>query len=393
MLVVAVDAVGIRGQGGAAVLCELLQWLPEAKPDWEWQVYLLPRRNREFADPVVGTNVVLSYVESASSNWGRIEWLRAGLRREALRCGADVVFSFANIAPWECHIPVVAYCHQLLAFAGGDSGNWSWKGKLRMKVLRSLILRSARNAERVIVQTHAMREAMALSEPDLAARLVVIPGGYRSCGVEGEIRSHIRRMIEGFSRPRFVYVSHPGVHKNHETLIRALPYILREEPEAHLLLTLEREQPPTRRYQNLVRPLLELAAQLGVGQRCHWLGILNPAEVQHALRHSDALVFPSMAESFGLPLAEAIAVGCPIAAADLGYAHDVAGDAATYFDPRSPGDVSRRLVELVRDRGTRERLRNAARRRVADFSYEIIAGQITSVLASATETSKRSVIL
>jgi glycosyltransferase involved in cell wall biosynthesis len=61
------------------------------------------------------------------------------------------------------------------------------------------------------------------------------------------------------------------------------------------------------------------------------MGAPGKSEVMKELQISDMLVFPSLCESFGLPLVEAISVNKPIVAADLPYAHEVAKDCAVYF--------------------------------------------------------------
>ena len=61
------------------------------------------------------------------------------------------------------------------------------------------------------------------------------------------------------------------------------------------------------------------------------------------------MVFPSLAESFGLPLVEAMAAGCPVAAADRPYAREVAGPAAVYFDPLDPRALAECVIGVLGD--------------------------------------------
>lgn len=57
------------------------------------------------------------------------------------------------------------------------------------------------------------------------------------------------------------------------------------------------------------------------------------AELADYLRHAQALLFPSFAEGYGLPLAEALALGVPAIASDLPAFREIAGDVPDYIDP------------------------------------------------------------
>ncbi len=57
------------------------------------------------------------------------------------------------------------------------------------------------------------------------------------------------------------------------------------------------------------------------------------AELADYLRHAQALLFPSFAEGYGLPLAEALALGVPAIASDLPAFREIAGDVPEYLDP------------------------------------------------------------
>ncbi len=390
---VAIDAVGIRGHGGAAVLCELLRWLPIARPDWEWHVFLFDRRLREFDTPTVSEKVTLEETGMGNGGLGRLSWVNRRLPARLEVMGADLLFSFANIAPARSGLPQVVFCHQRNAFfSDGIPPRMLFK-RWRMRFMRSHILRGARASGAMIVQTKAMRERITEMEPSLDGRIHVIPSGYRTPSVEPNIRVEKKALIDGADRPRLIYVSHPRQHKNHLALVRAMPYILKAMPSASLLLTLDKQRLGHRRYTSFIVDIQKEAEHLGVSQRLVWLGILNPDEVAYALQASNLTVFPSLAESFGLGLVESMAAGCPVAAADRSYAHDVCGAAAVYFDPRDSAALAETVLSVLRGQVTSERLRLLGTERKDRFSYERIARGIAPVFEMAAELHHHNEIM
>lgn len=71
---------------------------------------------------------------------------------------------------------------------------------------------------------------------------------------------------------------------------------------------------------------------------------LNDSGLEYAYAHACALVFPSHAEGFGLPLVEAMQRGVPVMASDIPVFREIGGDYVTYFDLAAPTALAR-LVE------------------------------------------------
>jgi glycosyltransferase involved in cell wall biosynthesis len=80
-------------------------------------------------------------------------------------------------------------------------------------------------------------------------------------------------------------------------------------------------------------------------------------------RTARAVAVPSLAEGFGLVVAEAQACGAAVAAADAGAVREAGGDAALLVDPLHVGGWSAALTDLVYDEDCNARLRAAARKR------------------------------
>src|SRR5262249_24998755 len=144
-------------------------------------------------------------------------------------------------------------------------------------------------------------------------------------------------------------------------------------PNASLLLTLETSGEGRNNY---VRQLSLLASRLRIDSQIVWLGELKRNEIRHVLRCSTLAVFPSLEESFGLPLAEAIVERCPLIASDRPYAREVAGSAAAYFDPLSPQSIASTILSTLENPGMLDELRARADSRAHLFEPEGIARQV-----------------
>jgi len=97
-------------------------------------------------------------------------------------------------------------------------------------------------------------------------------------------------------------------------------------------------------------PILERVERDPVlSQHVTILNDLSDAELRYAFRHARALVYPSLAEGFGLPLVEALSLGLPSFASDLPVFRETSEGYAVFFDPLDPHMIASQLIEFLRD--------------------------------------------
>ena len=136
----------------------------------------------------------------------------------------------------------------------------------------------------------------------------------------------------------FLYVADGVAHKNHLRLLEAWRLLAEEGLRPTLALTLgERD-----------RALVDLveAAIRRDGLNIENVGALPHAAMLRAYHEAGALVFPSTAESFGLPLIEAERSGLPVVASERDFVRDVCVPAQT-FDPDSAVSIARAVKRFL----------------------------------------------
>lgn len=376
---VVVDAVGIRDGGGVQLLGELMRSLPGARPDWHWIFCVLPLERREIELPTLAENARAIEVDDRGGFIGRMTWLNSQLPRLLIDLKADVLLCLANIAPRNSPAPTVLFVQQLKAL--DRSTETSQRDRLRLTVLSRLIRSSALRVNRIVVQTEHMKHRLSLLSPTACSRIEVIPSPARS-RIAGVLRKGVVDAIDRATAPRLLYVSLARQHKNHLALLEAFALIHEKRPQSTLLLTVPGPSEALMANECL-HAVHRKAEALGLLGSITWLGLLDAPEIDNAYSRADALIYPSLMESFGLPLAEALAAGCPVIASDLPYAREVCGDAARYFDPQQPLDIAEAVLSLLDDPVNLEQLRRVGLVRSQLFDPGRVANKLCHVLADA----------
>jgi glycosyltransferase involved in cell wall biosynthesis len=106
------------------------------------------------------------------------------------------------------------------------------------------------------------------------------------------------------------------------------------------------------------------------------LGRLADADLAAVLRGATALVMPSRAEGFGLPVLEAMAAGVPVVSSDVPALVEVGGGATVLTPVGDAAALAAALGDLAGDPGRRVELAAAGRARAADFSWATVADRL-----------------
>jgi glycosyltransferase involved in cell wall biosynthesis len=172
-------------------------------------------------------------------------------------------------------------------------------------------------------------------------------------------------------RDRFVlYPARGWPHKNHAVLVEAMAAVRETHPDLRLVLT-----------GGALDTLGELPPWVEVR------GLVSRAELLSLYQSAACLAFPSLYEGFGLPPLEAMASGCPVAAARSGSLPEVCGDAAILFDAGHAESVARGILDAL-DHGPNltakglERVREFTWDRCAEAhlrTYRTVVGAATEV--------------
>lgn len=153
--------------------------------------------------------------------------------------------------------------------------------------------------------------------------------GWFHCGSDiataetGVLRPKIQAAVEG-SAPVFLCVGTLEPRKGHRTAIKAFEELWNEGAGARLALVGKRGWYD----EALVR---EILSHPRFGELLCWFDDVSDAELSFLYGRASAIVLPSYAEGFGLPIAEAARRGRPVICSDIPVFREVGGEGAAYF--------------------------------------------------------------
>jgi glycosyltransferase involved in cell wall biosynthesis len=117
--------------------------------------------------------------------------------------------------------------------------------------------------------------------------------------------------------------------------------------------------------------------------RVTMLGYVSESEKASLYRHCQLLVFPSLAEGFGLPVLEAFESGVPVITSAGSALLEIAGDAAVTVDPLCVEEIANAMSLVVDNNHLASELVARGRERARHFSWQATSGAILSALTGA----------
>ncbi len=130
--------------------------------------------------------------------------------------------------------------------------------------------------------------------------------------------------------------------KNHRALLEAYDDLHLDHPELHLVVV-------GREGWKAADVVDRLRRQVSTDDHVHWFHEATDAELAALYRGAFAVVTPSLAEGFGLPVVEAMGHGCVVLSSHGGALPEAGGDLAEYFDPRRPEELSKLVRRHLED--------------------------------------------
>ncbi|QGX94812.1 glycosyltransferase family 1 protein [Haloplanus rallus] len=317
-----------------------------------------------------------------SGTVGRLWYEQTSIPRRIVQENIDLLYSPSEIPVFGCP------CKQVVANQNSNLYyNIKIKKPLRQQVREMMLARALKISQSfseatIFVSESSKRKAVReldLSEDDTYSI---------HHGVDSAFRDASTEVVSGQLEEReyILLVSTVYKHKNIHNLVAAYSQLSPELRREHPLIivgckTVEQD------YTQTVKSLLR---DLGITEHVSLVGRATVPEVKAYYNNAHLFVFPSLTESFGLPMLEAMAAEVPVVASASAALPEIGGDAALYFDPNDPDQMSVIIKQVLNDPGLRKDLVDRGRKRAQMFTWKKCARETLDLFQEATGSKQSS---
>ncbi len=286
----------------------------------------------------------------AASNFSRLRYDVIDIPRRVRAGNVDLVVSLTNFGPVWCPVPHVFFQRNPLYYCRCYLKRAPFRRRIDALLRRQLAVETMKRADLIVTPTNAMAEMIRDMCPQVAARRFhTLHHGFTRESLDEPLDQAIKARLPR-SGLRLLYPTHLAWHKGFEVLFEMLALLRSGLPDFSLLATTWPAEWP-----EVFAPLERQLLRLGLERQVYFLGRVPQNQMGEIYRRADLMVYPSLCESFGFSMIEALGFGLPVVAAGTQVDREICGDAAIFYDPEDPAAGAAAVWEALKT-STRSRL-------------------------------------
>ncbi|GEM_PF-6017480 len=234
-------------------------------------------------------------------------------------------------------------------------------------------------ADRIITVSQSTADHLELLLPGTAPKITVIPNCVDAVFFtqpSRDARASFQERHPAIDRPYFVYCGNDLYHKNLGYLLVVWKQIISTFTTPPLLVL---TGPPRS------RAIRSLADHLGIARHIRMADWMTMTDIHLFMTGAEGLIMPSLAEGFGLPVAEAMACGTPVACSDIRPHREITAGHAAFFNPQDLESGKASLARFVSDDMFRKSTVEPARVAAQSYHPSLFIRRMSDLLIALDE--------
>lgn len=299
-------------------------------------------------------------------------WEQVALPLAVKRLGVDLLHCTSNTAPLWSPVPLVLTLHDIIYLEPRQHRSPSLYQEMGWHYRRLVVPRILKKCKKIITVSHfeCNRIQKALNIP--TERITAIYNGYsHHFHPQGEVDMRIvRKYIP--EKDFLFFLGNTDPKKNAARTLKAYALYLQESSVKRPLLIADLKE-------EYINGLLQSEGIADIKSHLYYPGYISNRDLATLYNASFAFLYPSLRESFGIPMLEAMACGTPVITGNTSAMPEVAGEGALTVDPYKPEEISSLLLKLETDEQLYEKQKAYGLARAQQFSWRKTADELVGI--------------
>ena len=306
-------------------------------------------------------------------------WEQVVLPRAARRSGCDVLHCTSNTAPVFTGIPLVVTLHDIIymesSYAKILNGSGSSYQKFGNVYRRLFVPRVIKKSRKIITVSNF--------EKNRIGEFFKMQGDQRLTAVYNGVSEHFMPVLDKVALARvkekyhlpdhfFFFLGNTDPKKNTSGTLKAFADFVKETGSDIQLVMLDYDRAE-------LENLLDNIGDKTLINRIVLTGYVVNTDLPAIYSQCEVFLYPSLRESFGIPMLEAMACGVPVITSNTSSMPEVSGDAALLIDPYNPREITNAMIQLITDKELRKNLTDTGIIQAAKFSWKAMAENVLKI--------------
>lgn len=370
--------IGIEGQrlfrskkhGMDIVALELIRNLQEIDKDNEYVVFVKPDEDNQVLKETDNFKIV-------TLDGGAYPlWEQVALPRAAKKYNCDILHCTSNTAPIFSDIPIVTTLHDIIyleksysQILGSSATSYQKFGNVYRKLVVPTVLRKSAK-----VITVSNFEKQRISEFFNLKEKNNLSAVYNGVGVHFKPvkdAEELQRVKKKYNLPDqfFFFLGNTDPKKNTKGTLKAYSDFRQKHSSDYKLVMLDYD----------LSELQKMANEIGDPNLIDHIvltGYVQNTDLPAIYSLCSIFLYPSLRESFGIPILEAMSCGVPVITSNTSSMPEVSGGAAYIVDPHKPEEITKGILELLDNSSLKRTLISKGLKRAEVFSWEAMAKEV-----------------
>ena len=268
-------------------------------------------------------------------------WEQVALPRAVARVRPDLLHCTSNTAPVKCPVPLVLTLHDIIFLEKRQSSSRSLYQEMGWHYRRLVVPRILSECRKIITvsnfECNRIREALNLPKDRLTAVYNGYSPHFRQMPPAPEI---VHKYVP--SDDYLFFLGNTDPKKNTPLVLKAYGLYLRQSKHKRPLLIADLKE-------EAIDGILSAEGIKEVKPYLSFPGYIPNADLAALYNGAFAFLYPSLRESFGIPMLESMACGTPVIAGNTSAMPEIAGEGALLADPLDENDIARKILLLEED--------------------------------------------